>query len=101
MSGYLLKRSQYWKNWEKRYIVINKDGLFSYRNLTEPPSFVIFARDAKYLWTRFSIVEDCLIVKIKHGWSQTEFALPIINFSIAQPGNWLLALYSLIMAKYL
>jgi hypothetical protein len=32
IEGVIYKRSKYWKEWGKRYVVINCEGLFSYKN---------------------------------------------------------------------
>lgn len=40
-QGIILKRSKYRKNWEKRYTLINNEGLFSYKNPKESYSFWI------------------------------------------------------------
>lgn len=42
ISGYILKKSQNLGNWEQRYVIVNKNGVFSFKNITDnKPSFVI------------------------------------------------------------
>lgn len=60
-------------NWEKRYVVIKRNGIYSYRNSSqdEPHSFYINNESIKYMWTRFEKIESFLIIKIKHGLYKT------------------------------
>lgn len=30
-EGFIYKKSKYLRNWQKRYVVINTEGLFSYK----------------------------------------------------------------------
>lgn len=94
------KKSQFLGKWERRYIIINKVGLYSFKDITDPePSFVIYGTSIKYIWTRFEVELRDLIVKVKHGNSQTEFAIPIVNFLEAK-NNWLYALYRLMLERF-
>ena len=97
--GFLLKQSQHFKKWEERYIIINPDGLFSYKNPNESYSFHIKTKNAKYLWTRFDIQNGKLIIKLKHSLEQTEFGIPITDFCVKSNHNWLWAFYRMIMEK--
>lgn len=95
----MYKRSQHLKKWEARYIVINHEGLFSYKNPGENYSFSIKAASTKYIWTRFEIFNEQLIIKIKHGLEQTEFAIPIVNYCRKSTNNWLFSFYRMVMER--
>ena len=95
----IFKRSQHLKKWEARFITINPEGLFSYKSANEPPSFSIKAINAKYIWTRFDIHNQQLVIKIKHGIDQTEFAIPITNYCRKSMHNWLYGFYRMIMER--
>lgn len=41
------------KKWEQRYMVINTEGIFSYKNVDDNYSFEIKKETIKYMWTRF------------------------------------------------
>ena len=45
--GKLYKKSQVLGNWEERFIVLNKDGIFSYKKFNEKPTIVISASTIK------------------------------------------------------
>ena len=81
-----------------RYVVINKEGLFSYRDISDNYSFRINRATITALWTRFQNHEGHLIVKIKHNREKTEFALPLCDYSGPDRRNWLLAFYRLMFA---
>ncbi len=98
-KGFIYKKSQFLGNWELRFVVMNDEGLFYFKNPTDNHSFSIKANSAKYLWTRFDIVNDRLVIKIKHGMEQTEFGIPVINYCIKNPQNWLYAFYRIIMER--
>jgi hypothetical protein len=71
--GNIMKRSQTIGKWEQRFVVIKKNGIFSYRNscIKESYSFHISNDSIKYLWTRFDFVSNSLIIKVKHGVTKT------------------------------
>jgi hypothetical protein len=71
MDGIIYKRSQVFKNWELRYIVINAEGLFSYKDENHSSSFSIKKNMVTELWTRFEIYERMLVIKIHHGGIKT------------------------------
>lgn len=100
-KGLIFKRSQHFKKWEPRYIAINSEGLFSYKSVNDAPSFSIKAVSTKYIWTRFDIHNQQLVIKIKHGLEQTEFAIPISNYCRKNAQNWLFGFYRMIMERYI
>lgn len=73
--------------------------MFSFKNPGENYSFSIKAENAKYIWTRFDMHNNNLVIKIKHGLEKTEFAIPIVNYCQKGKDNWLYAFYRMIMAK--
>lgn len=93
--GNILKKSQVLGNWETRFVVIKKDGIYSYKdcNTQAPHSFYINNSNIKYIWTRFDIHEKFLVIKIKHGVYKTEFGIPITNYLIRNGSNWLYNFY--------
>ena len=98
-QGMIFKRSQHLKRWESRYIAINPEGLFSYKSPNESSSFSIKAVNAKYIWTRFDIHNQHLVIKIKHGLERTEFGIPINNYCRKSTSNWLFGFYRMIMER--
>jgi len=97
IHGFIYKKSQVIGKWERRFIIINKRGLFSFKDQNQvKPSFTIPAEEVKYMWTRFDIEMGDLIIKVKFGSTKTEFAIPIINF-MERRNNWLFAFYRLII----
>ena len=40
-----------------------------------------------------------LIIKLMHGAKKTEFAIPIVDFTIPSKNNWLFAFYRLVFDK--
>ena len=96
IKGWLMKRSQHFKKWENRFVIINADGLFSYKDPNKTYSFIIKTSSVKYIWTRFDIQNKHLIVKVKHGLDKTEFAIPIVNFMQASEANWLWPFYQML-----
>lgn len=100
IHGFIYKKSQVFGKWERRFIIINKQGLYSFKDQNEvKPSFTIKAEDMKYMWTRFDIEMGDLIIKVKYGSSKTEFAIPIVNF-MERRSNWLFAFYRMIIERF-
>lgn len=98
MHGNIYKQSQYKKKWEMRYIVINSEGLFSYKNTTQSYSFSIRSDKIQYLWTRFDIHNRFLVIKLRYGPTEkTEFAIPILDYCKRLSRNWLYPFYRLMM----
>ena len=95
--GKLNKKSQVLGKWEERFIVINKEGLFSYKKFNEKHSWSIPSGGIKEMWTRFEVQDNLLIIKIHHGSKKTEFGLPLIDFLGNQ--NWLYHFYGMIGKK--
>jgi hypothetical protein len=93
--GHIMKRSQNFGKWEQRFVVIKKNGIFSYRDscVRESYSFHISNDSIKYLWTRFDFIGNSLIIKVKHGMTKTEFGIPITKFSARSTKNWLYCFY--------
>lgn len=51
------------------------------------------------MWTRFEVLRDALVVKVRHGMAKTELALPIVNFNAKFcKDNWLYRIYGLVSA---
>lgn len=50
-----MKRSQVLGNWETRFVVVKKDGIYSYKDSMQEASysFEISSESIKYIWTRF------------------------------------------------
>lgn len=88
-------------NWESRFIVIKADGIYSYvdNKTAKPHTFEIQAETIKYIWTRFNFHEGFLIVKVKHGITKTEFAIPVTCFSVRDSRNWLYSIYRVLPQK--
>ena len=93
----VLKKSQHLGKWDYRFIVINSEGLFSYRNPNEPYTLCIKGKSLKYIWTRFDMEKGHLVVKLKHGIDKTEFAIPVVNYCLRNEHNWLWPFYRLLM----
>lgn len=54
IDGKIYKKSQHLKEWNERYVVVQKDGIFSFKTGTETNfSFQIEKSSIKYMWTRF------------------------------------------------
>lgn len=89
--GQILKKSQHLKIWKQRYVVIKKEGIYSYRshNREQNHSFFIPRANIKYIWTRLDFIHKFLVLKVKHGIYQTEFAIPISKYSCRNCKNWL------------
>lgn len=77
--------------------MLNGQGIFSYKSFLkkEEHSFCIERDSIEYMWSRFDMVENHLIIKIKHGLMQTEFAVPIAAYSYPHYKNWLYYFYKL------
>lgn len=77
--------------------MLNSEGVFSYKSglKKEDYSFFIDRRSIEYLWSRFDMIDNYLIVKIKHGMKQTEFGIPVTNYSHPHFKNWLYYFYKL------
>mgnify|MGYP000866549187 FL=1 len=100
IHGFIYKKSQVLGKWDRRFVIINKRGLYSFKDQNEiKPTFSINAEDMKYMWTRFDIEMGDLVIKVKYGSSKTEFAIPIINF-MERKNNWLFAFYRLIIERF-
>lgn len=52
------------------------------------------------MWTRFDLINDHLVIKLKHGLKKTEFGIPIANFSYPHYKNWLYYFYRLTIPAY-
>lgn len=92
--GKILKKSQMLGKWEERFIVINKEGIYSYKKFNEKHSMYIPNGQIREIWTRFEIIENMLIVKMEYGGTKTEFGIPITNFlSPTAKHNWLWEFY--------
>ena len=51
--GKINKKSQVLGNWEERFILINKEGIFSYKKFNQKHSMFIAAGSINEMWTRF------------------------------------------------
>lgn len=72
IHGHIYKKAQFFNRWDRRFIIINKKGLFSFKDHNDTkPSFIIKAEDVKDVWTRFHIEMGDLVVKIMHGSTKT------------------------------
>lgn len=71
--------------------------MFSYKSAgkKEDHSFSIDRESIEYIWTWFDLVDNYLVVKLKHGMKQTEFGIPLCNFSHMHYKNWLYYFYRL------
>jgi len=99
-QGLIFKRSKYRRNWEKRYVLINNEGLFSYKNPKESYSFWIPVTQIEELWTNFELYENNLVVKVKHKGEKTEFAIPTVDYCLKEDANnWLFAFYRLLLEQ--
>lgn len=96
--GKLNKKSQVIGKWEERFIVINKEGLFSYKKFNEKHSWSIASGTIKEIWTRFEIQDNLLIVKVHHGSKKTEFGFPLADF--VNCSNWLFHFYCMMGKKW-
>lgn len=96
IDGNLFKKSQYLGNWELRYIAITPSGLFSFKNQHGGETFSIRKGTATELWTRFDTHDKMLIIKVHHLNRKTEFGIPIVDYCLQGPNNWLLAFYKLV-----
>lgn len=96
--GNIYKKSQILGNWESRFIVIKTDGIYSYldNNTAKTHTFEIPSETVKYIWTRFNFHQGFLIIKVKHGISKTEFAIPVTCFSNREARNWLYSFYRIL-----
>lgn len=100
IHGFIYKKSQIFGKWERRFVIINRSGLYSFKDQTEiKPSFSIKAEDMKYMWTRFDVEMGDLVIKVMYGSTKTEFAIPITNF-MERKHNWLLAFYRLMIDRF-
>lgn len=97
-QGVIYKCSKYRKKWEKRFILINNEGLFSYKNPKESYTVSIPASSIEELWTNFELFGSQLIIKVKHKGDKTEFAIPVIDYCLKEDSqNWLFSFYRLLM----
>ena len=48
------------------------------------------------LWTRFEIQDKMLVIKLHHAGRKTEFGIPIVDFALDGPNNWLKHFYDLV-----
>ena len=96
--GRIYKRSQHFKEWNERYIVIKKEGLFSYQqpNKEVNHSFFIPSSSVKYAEIDFDFVSEFLVVRIRHHLSKTEFGIPVVDFLNKGPANWLFEFFRMI-----
>jgi hypothetical protein len=79
-------------------VVINTEGLFSYRKPQENYSVHIASADMEELWTNFERVGEKLVVKVKHRGEITQFAIPVLDYCLRdEERNWLFAFYRLLM----
>ena len=53
--GKIYKKSQVLGKWQERFVVINRDGLFSYKGFNEKYSIHIQDKTIRELWTRFDL----------------------------------------------
>jgi hypothetical protein len=53
--GRLNKKSQVLGKWEERFIVINKEGIYSYKKFHEKHTIHIAVGSIKEMWTRLDI----------------------------------------------
>lgn len=53
------------------------------------------------MWTRFDMIDDYLIIKIKHGLSKTEFGIPLTQYSTRTVKNWLYGFYRTLPIPYI
>lgn len=57
IHGKIYKKSQHKAKWEKRYVIINETGLYSYKQeKDEDFSYEISGKSIKYMWTWFTIL---------------------------------------------
>ena len=96
ISGIIYKLSQHLHHWELRYVVIGPGGLSSYKKEGTAESFKVTKDTALELWTRFDVREKMLIIKLSHSGRKTEFAIPITDYTVQSPINWLYAFYRLV-----
>lgn len=93
IKGCIMKKSQHVKKWEERFVVINSEGLFSFKDPSKKHSFMIKTSSVKYIYTRFEVHNKHLVVKIKHGGDKTELAIPVMDFCNKSLMNWIWAFY--------
>lgn len=51
----------------------------------------------KYIWSRLELESGFLVLKIKHGFAKTEFAIPVNNFACRGCKNWLFDFYRMLI----
>lgn len=94
MEGELMKKSQFFGKWAARKIVIT-DRIESYRSA----KCTFEMKNIREIWTRFDVVEHCLVLKVRHGLEKTELALPIVNYPARFcKNNWMYRIYRLLSA---
>lgn len=94
MEGELLKKSQFFGKWAARKIVIT-DRIESFRCA----KCTFEMKNIREIWTRFDVVENCLVLKVRHGLEKTELALPIVNYPARFcKNNWMYRIYRLLSA---
>lgn len=97
-QGVIYKCSKYRKKWEKRFILINNEGLFSYKSPKENYTVSIPSASVEELWTNFELFGSHLVIKLRHKGDKTEFAIPVIDYCLKEEClNWLFAFYRLLM----
>lgn len=95
--GKIFKKSQILGKWEERLIVINKEGIYSYKRFNEKHSMFISGTTLKEIWTRFEIEEHRLVIKILHSSTKTEFGIPLTE--MVNKKCWLYNFYALVFKE--
>ena len=67
IKGKIYKKSQHLGNWCLRYVAINNEALYSYRDPKHSPTLIIKNSKVRGIWTRFDIHNGYLIIKMRHG----------------------------------
>lgn len=72
-------------------MVINREGLFSYKKFNEKHTMHLARGSIKEIWTRFNIQDEMLVVKVMQNSKKIEFGVPLVQ--VLCRSCWLFCLF--------